>query len=57
MQGRWETEWGPGTKIEPGAGADLGLNTWGGHLVGVVSFNEYGDAEAKDFWEQKLFDS
>ena len=24
----------------PNAGADLGLNSWGGHLVGVVSFNE-----------------
>ena len=31
------------------AGADLELNTWGGHLVGVVSFNECGDAETKDF--------
>ena len=24
----------------PESGADLGLNSWGGHLVGVVSFNE-----------------
>ena len=39
----------PSLVSEIPAGADLGLNTWGGHLVGVVSFNEYGDAEAKDF--------
>ena len=39
-----------GFDIPSEAGADLELNTWGGgHLVGVVSFNECGNAETKDF--------